>query len=73
LLVRAIALTASSNTEPVVANSLICVDDNIITLANSDTKFGGLERYNRDEVAGDNREWMVVKGNVEMVVGAGID
>lgn len=51
--------------QEVVANSLVGLNDNLVTLTNVDVQSGGLIRYNRDEIGGNDCE--LVSINVELV------
>lgn len=74
LLVGTIAQPATStNAEPVVANSLVGVDDHVVALANTEDKLSGREWLNGDEVARDNSERVVVKRDMKVFIDASVN
>jgi hypothetical protein len=48
------------NSEPIIVDSLVCADNNIISLPNSERKLGGFPFFDRDEIRGDDGERMAI-------------
>lgn len=61
------------STEPISRRFLVSGNDDIVSLANSDGKSGCVERFDRNEISGDDLEVMTVKGDLEHVVQRDVD
>lgn len=62
-----------SHAEPIIVYSLICIDHNVIALADSKRKLSSNERLDRNEVRGHDREGMSIERNTESAVHGGVD
>lgn len=60
-------ITAASSSwhhaEPEIADSLICADNHIISLADCHCDLIGDIRLDWDEIRRDDREWMTIEGD----------
>lgn len=60
-------------TKPIVAGILVCLEDNVVSLANIDLQISGLVGLDRHKVCFDDSEWMTVQRDVEEVVHGRVD
>ncbi|KAI7341518.1 putative multicopper oxidase, type 1 [Hortaea werneckii] len=60
-------------TEPVVARSLVGLDDNVVTLTNTDENRLYVERLDRDEIGGHDSHVVAIKGDSDVVVNRGVN
>ena len=67
------AIPCNIRAEPVVARSLVGVDDNVVTLANGKENPFSSVWLDGDEVGGHDLHWVVVKRDTNVVVNGDVD
>jgi hypothetical protein len=56
------------DSEPIIVDSLVCADDNIISLPDSEHKLGGFPFFYRDKIRSDYGERMAIQRYREIAV-----